>query len=425
MIKNSARTIIIGGGLSGLALAARIPNSLLISESEIGGLILNTVKDGFSFDFGGHVYTTTDDRINNIMSEIPEASYHKERKAFFTLDKKVPFPVQDNAHQLGLVVEPHLIQNAKFLDVKNFSDYSNMVLGEEFTQGFMRPFNERVWSTSMEDMDFDWTMGRVKAPSASRTNWGMNSSFWYATGHQIAYRMYIRAIGNGTTFVSGEVVDINLEGHRITAKIAGEVVEYTYTQLFDTAGIFNKQPTNMVLSIGVGLDSKIDYDFDWTYLKFGQSAHRVTLLSRYAEGLTPHPWQDSLLFEVPFTHSNARSMSADIKKLTSSAANGSEKLFIKKFMLSTGFSDAEKFDVKTVWMNISRGYPIPVVGHRVKTRMVKRALLSKDVFLCGRWGAHGYYNFQHILDDADAAVAAANNHHLSPYLTGSFYYKES
>lgn len=415
------KNVIIGGGLSGLSLAAGMQDATIISDNRLGGLVINTIQDGFSFDYGGHVYTTADHRVDALMRSIGTATYHLNRKAFFGIDNPVPFPVQDNASMLSLSVRGSYIKKAD--EVENFYEYCRLILGEEFTQKFMRPFNERVWCTEMEDMDFDWTKGRVKAPGESQ-NWGMNSSFWYATGHSITQKFAAKASEAGAKVIGGKVFTVSVEDHSLIVDSGGEFTKIKYEQLFDTSGMFNNQKTNMVISIGIGLNHKIDYDFHWTYLKFGQKVHRATLLSRYADGLTPRSNQDSLLLEVPFTKGMMLSPSLR-RMLKAQSGSGISKTFAKAVLIEAGFKDASSFDITTVWTALTKGYPIPVIGHRNATIAAKKELLKHDVFLSGRWGAHGYYNIQHILDDAEATIKASEKSYFTPYLTGNFYYKDA
>jgi protoporphyrinogen oxidase len=410
--------VIIGGGVTALLLAAQFEGALIITAGPMGGLIASTVKDGFSFDYGGHVYTNADKNVVDLMKAIP-STYHPERKAYFDVEKLVPFPVQDNAHMLGLEVagEPSTLNN--------FYDYSKHILGTNFTDGFMRPFNERVWTTKMKAMDFDWTEGRVKAPTELKEKWGMNSDFWYAKGSDITSKLMRDAIEHGALVANGFVTDVNQSAHILTVYSSdGQFTSIKYSQLFDTAGLFLTLRRNKVLTIGVGLNHMLDRDFDWIYPKFGenQPVHRVTLLSRYGDDMTPTLKEDSLLLEIP--HMSFGSLDPLSREIVFSKSDKQSATLVKQLLLNAGFTDAERYDIATVWRAKTSGYPIPTIGHRHTVGEAKFKLLSRDIFLCGRWGSHGYFNLQHIYQDVQATMQAESGSYFSNYLHSNFYYKD-
>lgn len=417
-------TLIVGGGMSGLSLGSHpsLKGSLIVAKYPLGGLIHNTLADGFSFDFGGHVYTTTDDNVTKLMTEA-NAQFHESRKAFYDCRLMIPYPVQDNAGKLGLAITPD-----KREVTNNLYDYFLREFGFAFTQYFLRPFNERVWSTPIEQMDFDWVDGRVKRPSESKSNWGMNSSFYYARGSAIADVMLGRVLANNSSIVEGTMVSVSEKEHTVTF-VDGEnnPAEVEYNRMFCTSPYF--LPTlkrNSVVSIGIGLKHKLDFpEFDWLYCNVRSFVHRVTLLSRYAEGLAPEGC-DSLLLEIPTFYFNQ--LNDAVIGITYQLGTPESRLSkAKNILIGAGFSPklVEAMDISTVWGDITPGYPVPTVGSRDEVAKMKSFLSPNDIYLTGRWGAHGYFNLQHIFADADATVKYASGlGNDDDYLNSSFYYKK-
>jgi hypothetical protein len=277
----------------------------------------------------------------------------------------------------------------------------------------------------MKEMDLDWTEGRVKAPTESKEKWGMNSDFWYAKGSDITGKLMNDAIAHGALIANGLVTDVNQETHLLKVrKVDGQYTFVRYHRLFDTSGIFLTLRRNRMLTIGIGLNHMLDRDFDWIYPKFGenQPVHRVTLLSRYGDGMTPTLKEDSLLLEIPYM--SLGYLDPLSRAIVFSQTDEQLKDLSRQMLMNAGFTDAGRYSIATVWRAKTSGYPIPTIGHRNTVSEAKFKLFSKNIFLCGRWGSHGYFNLQHIYQDVRATMQAESGSYFSDYLNSNFYYKD-
>lgn len=416
------KTIILGSGFTGLLTASKIPGAIVISEN-IGGLIRSNEKNGFSFDFGGHVYTPSDDNVNDLMHDIG-ATYHPQRKAYYDVQKYIPYPVQDHAHELGLTISP--IHDGR--EDGTLLDFFFNKFGENFTNEFLVPFNERVWSTDPAKMSDDWVNGRVKKPRESAKAWGMNSSFWYAKGQSIIQYLQFKAAKNDAIFVDGQVIDIN-KIDRIVKVRRGRVVDsFKYDALIDTTGMFMNERTNEVLSIGIGLRKLFEgKPFHWIYPNLESSVHRVTLLSRYAKNMAP-TGSDSFLLEVPYIHTSGLPVWA--KHLLMYGNHTSVKLRTAAVdgLLNAGFTNEQvnSMSISTVWASVSRGYPVQTVGCRGRVSERKFVLAKNRIFSIGRWGSHLYANLQHLYQDVDSLLKfgqdPSSEEAQRNYFDSEFYY---
>jgi protoporphyrinogen oxidase len=413
---NRVKNLIVGGGFTGLELASRMPGSLIITP-EIGGLIGSVKQAGFTFDYGGHVYTTTDPRIDAIMQS-SGATKVDDRLAFFVKRwggdfEWIPYPVQERPDLLGLsiVPEPEVVP-------ANLESFMIKTFGHDFYEKFMHPFNRRVWTTEPRDMDFDWIDGRVELPSErSEKKWGMNSQFYYAPGDEIIATME-RRLAN-TNIEIGNVISANVPAHTLAYASATREhsQEVKYDRLFVTTKMFSDtlgahgMVSNYVLCVGVGLKRRLEHPFHWIYPDFYSRIHRVTLLSRYHPSMAPKG-QDSLLLEIPMgsieTISNVFSFEPDS---------------IADALNNIGLDEIDEKDIATVWWSYGMGYPIQTVGVRNVVADLKLELLEDQVMLCGRWGSHGYFNLQHLLQDVDATMSVLDGDDPDNYLHSRFYYK--
>src|SRR5262245_34830349 len=199
MSKPTLKNLIIGGGFAGLYLASILDDAYLIEENpEVGGLIKHFKTERFTFDVGGHVYTTKDDKLSKILLE-SGAQFFPERKAYFDFSRRVEYPLQYNADKLGIKVEPDHPRD-------NYPSFGSLLMrefGHELYEKVFKPFNERVWSTSLAAMDTDWVTGRVALMKDKSKDWGPNSAFYYARGDSIINTMIERANRKGTQIHNG------------------------------------------------------------------------------------------------------------------------------------------------------------------------------------------------------------------------------
>ena len=416
------RTIIIGSGFTGLLTASKIPGSIVISEN-IGGLIRSNEKNGFSFDFGGHVYTPDDDNVNDLMHDIG-AAFHSQRKAYYDVQRRVPYPVQDHAHELGLTISP--IRDS--VEDGSLSSFFFNKFGQDFTNNFLIPFNKRVWSTDPSQMSDDWVNGRVKKPREATKAWGMNSSFWYAKGQSIIQYLQLKAHKNDAIFVNGQVIEINNKDRIVKVRNGRIVDNFKYDALIDTTGRFMGERTNEVLSIGIGLRKSFEgQPFHWIYPDLKSDVHRVTLLSRYAPNMAPTGC-DSFLLEVPYMNTSELPHWAKYLLIYGNHTSVKLRAAAEKGLLDAGFTNDQvnSMSISTVWASTSKGYPVQTLGCRKRVGMRKFVFAKQRIFSIGRWGSHLYANLQHLYKDVDSLLKFGNDpsdeEARSNYFDSAFYY---
>lgn len=416
------KNLIVGGGFAGLYLASLLEDAVIVEASpHLGGLLrgFKSPSGEFTFDVGGHVYTTKDELLTKFMRE-SRATYVKERKAYFDFKRKVGYPLQYHANQLGIEVKPNPLPSYVTLDSLLRHEF-----GHELYERVLRPFNRRVWSTDPSAMSSDWVMGRV-APMKDKTpNWGPNGSFYYAMGGDILETLR-KQITETKVYTSTWLDSIDYEGKVASVRCTEEGgysggIRYEY--VYDTSGLLlnragYKLPHNDVLTLGVALDKRVQEDFHWWYNGTDNKSpvHRVTLLSRYHEALAPKGC-DSLLIEIPHGSLDG---SVQIETL-------SQKYWafgVMSILREANFNLIEQKDILEVVVIKSKGYPIPILGHRDRVAHARANLIKHKAFLVGRWGAHGYYNLDHIMKDAYHAVQASKGVLTQEYVWANYYYHE-
>lgn len=429
-MQQKVENLILGSGFTGLEIATRLPGAKIIA-SDLGGLLQNIRVGDFGFDLGGHVYTLDNPDINQLMRE-SDAVIHPTRNAYYIYDKwenKIEFPVQNHADQLGITLGGDGNENPQ-----NFAEYAMSVFGKDFCERFFFPFNSRVWTIAPSKMSFDWIDGRIKLPAEKDENWGMNASFAYAPGPNIVLALLKRT--TGVDLVNAEILDINHTEHYVLTSVGS----FKYKNLFDTTGkAFDRYVgrkellRNYVLSVGLGFEKQLPFDFHWAYGKIGAQVHRITLLSRYHPSLAP-AGSDSLLLEIPIR--DIFELRGESRLLVSDAIDETSKISIAlKLVEAAGLATAkeiESYMPTTFFSRVSRGYPIPTIGARKLVAEQKYRMAKRNAYSLGRWGSHGYFNLQHLVADVDATMKLFEAQdqietiipsYFPEYFFGSFYYK--
>ena len=196
--KEKKRIIVIGAGLAGLSCAYHLKKDYDIYEKEIepGGLCRSNNKDGFIFDYTGHLLYFKTQYVYKLVKELLNGNldYHTRNSWIFTKDTFTPYPFQANIHclpkntvkecLLGLVCNKE-----KCAKPKNFYEWMMQRFGKGIVRHFMLPYNLKFWRQHPESLTHEWVDGLIPSPSLedsisgafehSTKPWGYNWHFWY------------------------------------------------------------------------------------------------------------------------------------------------------------------------------------------------------------------------------------------------------
>ncbi|KJH50175.1 hypothetical protein DICVIV_03683 [Dictyocaulus viviparus] len=188
----SKRFIIIGSGPTALGAAYRLrelieegelPNSTEVivfeKEADVGGLARSlTDRKGFTWDLGVHVtgwskYHKFMNVINRAVSEwnnIPRSVKAYMRHVIDNEDNVeanyVPYPVQDSIPYLPTDIKNKCLEEIKTATknsctAANFDDFTLNTFGPTLQEIFIRPYNEKVWTVPLKEMNYVWVENRI------------------------------------------------------------------------------------------------------------------------------------------------------------------------------------------------------------------------------------------------------------------------
>jgi protoporphyrinogen oxidase len=228
--------LIVGAGLAGLSTAYHLnglPYKLFEKESEPGGLCRSYVKDGFTFDYTGHLLHFRQAAIKSLVEALlpGRLARHVRRSYVFSQGVYTEYPFQVNTYGLP----PHVVRECLLGFIAtltkpperspgsrpSFKEWIVDSLGEGIAKHFMVPFNEKLWQVSLDELTSDWVSWLVPKPELKDVvdgalgikdkAFGYNPSFLYPTDGGIkalpeSFLPGVSTVGYGTELIEVETV---------------------------------------------------------------------------------------------------------------------------------------------------------------------------------------------------------------------------
>ena len=290
----TADVVCIGAGVSGLGFAnwwrERHPSARVVvleREAEAGGYCRTVEKAGFVWDYSGHFFHFKDPAIEQwLRDKMPGEDVRTvERVAKIRYaGRDIDFPFQKHIHQLPLDEFLECLTELYFRPEggkpKSFGEMLVQRLGKGIVDKFLRPYNEKLYATSLDKLDVD-AMGRF-FPHADLADiignmrpgvraHGYNSTFTYPAGGAIRY---IRALARDQEIGLDEpVTAIDLDAHTVTTP--KRTIRYRHlissaplsslAKLCKTEHDSDVFTANKVLVFNLGFDGKGRNDVHWMY----------------------------------------------------------------------------------------------------------------------------------------------------------------
>jgi protoporphyrinogen oxidase len=247
MAGTTRKTVILGGGLTGISAAIHLrrPWVLFEREAKLGGLAVTEERDGFHFDLTGHWLHLRDPAIKQLVAEAsPGAMASVQRRArVFSHGVTTLYPFQANLFGLPSdvikecllgVIEAKL-QSAG-IPPRNFEEYCLRHFGAGISRHFMIPYNEKLWGVHPRTITADWCSRFVPLPNleqvvagavgADAGNMGYNVSFLYPNrgGIETLTRALSARIQGGDVHLRSSVESIDLRRREVV--VGGQKVPY-------------------------------------------------------------------------------------------------------------------------------------------------------------------------------------------------------
>jgi protoporphyrinogen oxidase len=292
----SADVVVIGAGISGLGFAnwwrAAHPDARVVvleGEPEPGGYCRTIERAGFVWDYSGHFFHFKDPEIEAwLRARMPGQDVRtvqrvaKIRYAGIDID----FPFQTHIHQLPKDEFLECLVELYFRpagEPRSFGEMLYQRLGKGITEKFLRPYNEKLYATSLETLDPD-AMGRFFPKSdiadvianmrPGTRSAGYNATFTYPAGGAVQYvHALLHDLPDGTVSCGEPVIAIDRSARTVTtpkrtlryARIVSSAPLPALARMANVAHDASVFTSNRVLVFNLGFDGKGARDLHWMY----------------------------------------------------------------------------------------------------------------------------------------------------------------
>lgn len=169
---------VLGAGVSGLT-AARIlkdrgSDVVVFEKNENpGGLARSRFTDGFLYDpHGGHILNSKHPEVMDwVFSILPKENWQfteRNAKIYFG-EKFISYPFELSLCELDVEDAVECVYDFIFAqdgsEPDNFKDWLLWNFGRGIAERYMIPYNEKIWSYPLEDMETRWMQGKMPLPT--------------------------------------------------------------------------------------------------------------------------------------------------------------------------------------------------------------------------------------------------------------------
>ena len=176
------KTVIIGAGLTGLSAGYHaqqdgIDYAVYEAEGAVGGLCRTIEKDGFFFDYSGHLLHLKNPYFQELVKGLlgDNLNILTRYAVIYSNGVFTRYPFQANLYGLPpLIVKECLMEFVKAyygnedLPTKRYATFREWIfakLGDGIGRHFMFPYNEKLWTVPTEKMTCEWLGEYVPKPS--------------------------------------------------------------------------------------------------------------------------------------------------------------------------------------------------------------------------------------------------------------------
>ena len=240
--------LILGGGLTGLSAAYHLEKQgqkdyLLVEKETVpGGLCASTYKDGFVYDYSGHLlhlHTAAGKKL--VRTLLKNNLVRLERHAFVdTPHGRVPCPFQANLWALSPRVQracaQGLLNRPTFPAVDTFEQWCLSAFGTGIYEHFFKPYHTKLWGVSPRTLTAQWCKPFVPTPSAreieksltqpSGKKYGYNATFYYPKRGGIGVLAGALTDKISHLRLGASVTQVDLK--RKTARINGQTIRFSH-----------------------------------------------------------------------------------------------------------------------------------------------------------------------------------------------------
>ena len=408
---------ILGGGVSGIALAAHLGEDVEIVErnERIGGLCATVVEDGFTFDAAGpHIMFSKNREVLNLMIGVLGDNVHQNRRENRIYFKgslvKYPFendlaalPKEDNFECIyGYIVNPRANETPESL-----AQWSYVTFGAGISEKYFIPYNEKIWNYDANKIGLEFVARIPKPPmedvlksAIGISTEGYLHQLYYSYPTHGGFESIVKAFAaqvRGDIRTSWPVASVEKtdDGWRVVSA-SGE--ERLYETLVSTLPIHEllkiwkdapaaaheeaaKLRYNSLINVLIGCRTDPGHNFTALYVPDPEIVfHRLSFPKAFGEQCVP-PGGSSIMAEI-----------------TANAGDGiwemSDDAIVERAISEVeriGFVDRSSIVYRKA-VRFKYGYPVYDLDYRRNVTAMREAVAATGLHLLGRFAQFDYIN---------------------------------
>jgi protoporphyrinogen oxidase/glycosyltransferase involved in cell wall biosynthesis len=465
--KSHYHRVIIGGGPTGLSAAYHLgADTLLLDRNEsIGGWCRSIVDNGFTFDYAGHIMFSNDPYVLKMYEVLLGDNVHWQNREAWVYSKNVytRYPFQGALYGLPPKVITECVMGAiearygvdddaaaaeasqiddccadgttdvcntdKSVkgEVKNFEQFIYKVWGKGIGKHFAIPYNRKIWTVPLTEMETSWLGGRVPLPNLEEIiagalepvakPMGPNARFGYPLkgGFQALMNGFLPHI-KGKLELNADVVKV-LPREHIVALRDGR--RFRYDDLISTMplpelikAIGDEAPEEVraaakglrhvsIRCVNIGID-RVATDKHWIYYPEDSIFHRIFVQGNASPGCNA---PGGFGFTCEISYSPYKPLPVDGEELIARVIEDCRKVG----MIQEG-------DTILAANQVDMPYAYVLYDHNRarNVELCKSWLKQFDITLAGRYSEWEYYNSDHALLAGKKAAEAVGVDEAAP-----------
>ena len=418
------KILILGSGLSGVSTAyflkqKKISVNIFEKETKPGGLCSSTKKQGFVFDFSGHLLHFRDKHTLALVKKVLKGNLarHKRNSYVYASNQLIPYPFQVNFDYLPKGIAQQCLtgfiksRKQNCLKNDNFLQWIHSKFGKGIADFFMIPYNTKLWKIPLDKLECKWAERFVITPTVEQIkgnldkknseHLGYNAFFWYPEKGGIEELIKGFSSGLNNIHLNSQVVAVDLRDKTVMFK--GEKKE-KFSKLISTiplpelGKIVRPLPNDIIKSfkqlkwisiynLNLGLKTKIHVPRHWIY--FSQKS-----IPFFRTGFFHS-------FSSHFTPKGLGAMYADVSYSKDKPINKRTiNTRIRKHLSFTGIIKSEDEICSEHINDIKYGYPVCDSDYTPARKKILNFLLKNNIISTGRYGSWRYMSMEDVIREA-------------------------
>ena len=410
---------VVGSGISGLACANILRENNFISRvfegrKITGGLISCTKENGNLFHrVGGHVFNSKNEEVSKWFwqkfDKKNEFLKAKRNAAIYINKDFINYPIELHLNQLEASKAYSVVNELIDLSYKkkevihsSFEEFLNNNFGKTLCEIYFKKYNKKIWNRDLSKIPMDWLEGKLPIIDpkeilfrnifSSVEDNMVHSTFYYPKieGSQFI----VERLSEGLNVYKELIENINIKNDKIYLNQGKENFDsIIYTgDIRNLSGILEK---NIIKELEIEniLDQISFLDSNSTSVALCEcDANPYSWVYLPDENLKPH----RIIMTGNFSENNNSNYLKKGRISCTVECSGEVKLSDLKDEISK-----VPFNLKFIAYNFSKNsYIIHNKNTRFLIHELKKKLVKKNIFLCGRFAEWEYFNMDVAIESA-------------------------